>query len=424
MSLLGKIFKSEDNNKNIFVQIASYRDPEVVPTVRDLLSNSNNPKNLRICIVNQFSDEDNFNLDEFRNDSRFNIIDIPYHTSKGVCWARNLLNQNYSGEKYTLQIDSHHRFIKGWDTELIDMLEGLVSDHVKKPLLTAYVPSYNPTNDPDERVQVPWQLNFDKFIPEGAVFTLPAEMANRSVPRRTQFFSGHFVFTFGEFCKEVPYDPNLYFHGEEITMAVRAFTNGYDMFSPHKVILWHEYTREGRVKQWDDDTEWHLKNDFSHDRVRKILGIDGKVCSPCMQKSFGIYYLGKERSKSDYEQFAGLHFETRGATYNTLNYHEPSIVKVKHYYKQFYQTQQWKIKMHKDVLQGHLEFDFWAIILLDDQGVEIHRQDIDSSTIELILSDKNEILDLNGQYQGRPWSKWVVWPHKGEWLNKIEGIKI
>jgi len=423
MSLLGKIFKSEDNNKNIFVQIASYRDPEVVPTVRDLLSNADKPENLRICIANQFNENDGFSLDEFREDPRFNIIDIPYYTTKGVCWARNLLNQNYSGEKYTLQIDSHHRFIKGWDTELINMLEGLISEHVKKPLLTAYVPSYNPGNDPKDRVQVPWQLNFDKFIPEGAVFTLPSEMEKRDIPRRTQFFSGHFAFTLGRFCRDVPYDPNLYFHGEEITMAARAFTNGYDMFSPHKVILWHEYTREGRVKQWDDDKEWHVKNNLSHDRVRKILGIDGKSCSPCMKKSMGVYYLGKERSNNDYEQFAGLHFATRGVTTDTLNHVEPNIVKTKHYYKQFYQTQHWNIMFHKEILQGNVDFDFWAIILLDDQNVEIYRTDLDSQTVKSILSDKNEILNLNGQYQGRKWSRWVVWPHKDQWLNKIEGIK-
>jgi len=419
MSLLGQVFSK--NTKSIFVQIASYRDPELVPTVKDLFANADHPLDLRVVIAWQHSPEEN--IDEIIDIPGVEVIDIPHHTSKGVCWARNLLNQNYSGEKYTLQIDSHHRFIKGWDTELINMLEGLASDHIKKPLLTAYVPSYNPTNDPDERVQVPWQLNFDKFIPEGAVFTLPAEMTNRSVPRRTQFFSGHFVFTFGKFCKEVPYDPNLYFHGEEITMAARAFTNGYDMFSPHKVILWHEYTREGRVKQWDDDKEWHLKNDFSHDRVRKILGIDGKVCSPCMQKSMGVYYLGKERSINDYEQFAGLHFATRGTTNDTLNYIEPELTKTKHYYKQFYQTQHWNIMFHKRILQDHVDFDFWAIILLDDQNVEIHRTDLDPQTINSILSDKNEILNLNGQYQGREWSRWVVWPHKDQWLNKIEGIK-
>jgi hypothetical protein len=25
-------------------------------------------------------------------------------------------------------------------------------------------------------------------------------------------------------------------------------------------VVWHEYTRKGRTKQWDDDKEWGKKN--------------------------------------------------------------------------------------------------------------------------------------------------------------------
>jgi len=67
-------------NKNIFVQIAAYRDPELLPTIRDCISNAKNPENLRFCIAWQHSNEDVWdNLDEFKNDSRFIILDIPHH---------------------------------------------------------------------------------------------------------------------------------------------------------------------------------------------------------------------------------------------------------------------------------------------------------------------------------------------------------
>ncbi len=97
----------------IFVQIASYRDPQLVPTIEDMLSNAKKPKNLVFSIARQFSEEDGFdNLDKYRKDKRFKILDIPYNESEGVCWARNLTQQLYSGEEYTLQIDSHMRFVK------------------------------------------------------------------------------------------------------------------------------------------------------------------------------------------------------------------------------------------------------------------------------------------------------------------------
>ena len=52
---------------------------------------------------------------------RFNIIDIDYKESRGACWARHHIQKFYDNETYSLQLDSHHRFIKNWDEECIKM---------------------------------------------------------------------------------------------------------------------------------------------------------------------------------------------------------------------------------------------------------------------------------------------------------------
>ena len=81
----------------IFIQVASYRDPQLVPTIKDMMSNAKKPKNLVFGIARQYSESDGFdNLDEFRSDKNFRILDIPYQESRGVCWARNLTQQLYS----------------------------------------------------------------------------------------------------------------------------------------------------------------------------------------------------------------------------------------------------------------------------------------------------------------------------------------
>ena len=109
---------------SIFVQIASYRDPELIPTLDDLISKAKYPNNLKICIAHQYSKKDKWDtLTKYKKDSRFIIIDIPYKESLGVCWARNQIQQHYDGEKYTLQLDSHHRFVRGWDVKLIAMMD-------------------------------------------------------------------------------------------------------------------------------------------------------------------------------------------------------------------------------------------------------------------------------------------------------------
>jgi len=113
----------------IFIQIASYRDPQLVPTIKSALENAKKPKNLVFGIARQYHPEDGFdNLDEYKDDKRFRILNIPHEESKGVCWARHQVQQLYSGETYTMQIDSHMRFEKNWDDEFIKMIKQLQKD--------------------------------------------------------------------------------------------------------------------------------------------------------------------------------------------------------------------------------------------------------------------------------------------------------
>ncbi len=158
-------------NRKIFIQIASYRDPQLIHTIRDCDMKASDPSKLVYSISWQHSQEDEWDqLHEFKGDPRFKVVDIDYKDSKGACWARNQLQQNYDGEEYTLQIDSHHRFVQDWDLELISMYNQLKEKGHEKPLLTGYVSSFDPENDPAGRIQTPWKMNFDRFIPEGAIF--------------------------------------------------------------------------------------------------------------------------------------------------------------------------------------------------------------------------------------------------------------
>ena len=121
----------------IFVQIASYRDPQLIPTIKDMLEKAKKPKNIRLGIARQFHPEDGFDdLSEYENDKRFRILNIPYTESTGVCWARNLTQQLYEGEEYTVQLDSHMRFEQDWDDTLIKMIKKLQKKGYKKHLLT------------------------------------------------------------------------------------------------------------------------------------------------------------------------------------------------------------------------------------------------------------------------------------------------
>ena len=81
----------------IFVQIASFRDPQLNPTIKDMLEKAKYPENLRIGICNQYNSEDDFNLDEYKDDERFRIDNIIDTDSQGVCWDRHMVQKRYSG---------------------------------------------------------------------------------------------------------------------------------------------------------------------------------------------------------------------------------------------------------------------------------------------------------------------------------------
>jgi hypothetical protein len=413
---------------NIFIQIASYRDPQLILTVEDCIKNAKNPENLVFCIAHQFSDDDIFSkdIDKYRDDSRFKIIDIPYKEARGACWARNLIQQRYNGETYTFQIDSHHRFTENWDEQLIDMLLKLQEKGHEKPLLTSYISSFNPEKDPEERGTEPWWMTFDRFIPEGAIFFLPAGIPNwqeRTEPVPSRFYSAHFCFTLGQFTVEVQHDPEMYFHGEEISIAVRAFTHGYDLFHPHKIVAYHEYTRKGRTKQWDDDPEWGQKNNVSHLRNRTLFGMDGE-CSPCTQNSFGRYWFGNKRTLADYEAYAGISFKKRAVQQYTLDNNfapNPVIEDPVEYENSFLQRFKHCIDLGFDNVP-YDDYEFWAVIFEDENGNVLSRKDADAEEIKRLKSDPEGYCKIWREYYGPNPHKYIVWPYSTEhgWCEKIE----
>lgn len=412
-------------SNTIFIQIAAYRDPQLVPTIKDCLAQAAHPENLVFGIAWQHSVHDAWDtLDEFRSDPRFKIIDIPYEESKGACWARNSIQRLYNNETYTFQLDSHHRFVPEWDTKCIAMIQDLQAKGYPKPLLTSYLPSFDPEKDPENRIQIPWKMNFDRFIPEGAVFFLPASIDNFNEllsPIPARFYSAHFCFTLGQFVTEVPHDPEYYFHGEEISIAVRAFTHGFDLFHPHQVIAWHEYTRKGRTKQWDDDKEWGKRNSSCHARNRKLFGMDEEP----QDIDFGRYGFGKQRTLDQYERYAGVSFKRRAIQKHTLeNKLAPNpILAEEDYENSFLNIFKHCIDVAFDTI-SLTDYEFFVVAFHDSNDNTLHRKDMTADEIRGLKNDPDGYGKIWREFQtDKKPTYWVVWPFSASqgWCEKITG---
>lgn len=393
----------------IFVQIASYRDPELLPTIRDCINKAKHPENLTFGICWQRDETES--MEEFTNDERFKILDYHWSESKGLCWARSEIQKLWDGEEYTMQLDSHHRFLQDWDVELIEMMNMTGSE---KPIITSYAGMYRPSDNQLLNIE-PYMMIASNFTPGGTILFRPHAIPNwqtldKPIPAR--FVSGHFFFTIGKHCEEYKYDPNIYFAGDEISLSIRSYTLGYDLFHPHKTVVWHEYTREGRTKHWTDFNQenknngvvekpwWEMDNE-SKRRLRHMLQEEDNNID------LTIYGLGSVRTHKEYEDYAGINFKNKKLHTETLKGTNPPINDLTEWYKKEEKTYDYNL-----YIPYTENFSFIYIGIEDEMGNVLHRQDV---------YKYEEYLKIKLKTTETP-VKWVYWVNnlEGKWENRID----
>jgi len=291
---------------SIFVAIPAYRDAELVPTVLDALSSAADPDALTFGICWQRCEDED--LGPLRGHPRVRIAEFDYREARGLGWARAQAASLYDGADHVLQLDSHHRFVPGWDRLLISQLSRAPSD---KPLLSTWGPHYVPGSAPQPADPV--RIVFGAFDADGNPWFNQRPIAGwrtRSEPVPGGFVCGHLIFAPAQFLVEVPSDPRIYFFGEETSTAVRAFTWGWDIFAPSRPVLWHQWGGAGtRTKHWEDhadpalDRPWWRAEARSRRRVRALLA-DPSAEMGC----------GPVRTLAEYQAYVGVDFAGRTAT--------------------------------------------------------------------------------------------------------------
>jgi hypothetical protein len=264
-----------------------------------------------------------------------------------------------------------------------------------------------------------------RFLPEGAVFLQPFHVPNwenRTEPFKSRFLSGHFIFTLGRFVKEVPYDPKFYFHGEETSLSARAYTHGYDLFSPHRPIVWHEYTRNGKQRHWDDHSTFNELDKASYARFRALFEMDPGGCPPCKRKSLEGFGFGTERTLEDYEKYSGLKFKTRQIHQETIANQFPPIIS--DYETGLVSKIKYCINVYKGVLT-ETDYDSAAVAFLDSERNDLYRQDLSGGELNSLISmnPEDKFIQIWREYESdRQPVYWRVWPHSASkgWMERIE----
>ena len=294
---------------SIFVQIAAYRDFEVTPTILDAIKQSSGNHTINFGVHTVYLEEPEINIPDLPN-VKHAESKAPDNIGLGI--GRALAHQFYDGEDYYLQCDSHSRFIKGWDEVAIHSVLNYQIQGIHKPLLTMYPANY-------------WYPSLDAKFVEKDVLSLgqlrnisfhenPDQFRKTRIPLQTAMpitdgsvfvksVSGGSIFTVNGFQ---PFNTDIAFYGEEIWLAARAYTHGFDIVVPDEQYMYHLYYNHNKPAEinkrkllWTDfPDQFNALDVISKDLIYKTL----------TEGTTGDMLLGTERTIAEYGIFAGLDF--------------------------------------------------------------------------------------------------------------------
>ncbi|KAH8046284.1 glycosyltransferase [Aureococcus anophagefferens] len=214
--------------------------------------------------------------------------------AKGPTWARaqdaDMLPDD---AEFCLRTDSHMAFANDWDTKQIAQWYGARNEYA---VLSTYVADANQINEDgsEKNINNVWE-----------------------VPHLCSILwqDGH---------RAVPYDPHTpyIFWGEEFSRTARFFTNGYDIYTPPRTIVAHDYKHtQGDPShfKWNGKGGPRLnqnktivaQRDAANRRIWTLLGMPGGDPDPAAWRRLGAYRLGDKRSLDDLVAFTGINLYNR-----------------------------------------------------------------------------------------------------------------
>jgi hypothetical protein len=320
-------------DETIFISIPSYRDNQCAETILDLFEKAYCPFRITVGVCQQNAPVDEDVITHYRtlsqsalNDfsDRIRIIRIDSEEAKGPMYARHLIEKNlYRGEKYYMNIDSHMLFTPNWDKRLIEEWQ-VCAQWSAKPVLTMYPEDFKAHNRllpmPNYETTVGSYLRFKKFNEKTGIIEIegPSFVRKPSAPVLSLFWAACFSFGPGSMVTEVPFDPfcDYVFFGEEISMAARLWTSGYDLYNPTTMYCYHMWERNRPTywQQFDDSSkkkhqERQQLEKLGYDRIKEVLNM-----SPEPVTVLPPHGMGSVRSFEAYENYIGIRMKSQKFT--------------------------------------------------------------------------------------------------------------
>jgi len=236
-------------DKTIFVSIVSYRDFDVINTINDLFDKAEFPRRVIAGVFLQDTTEEIERITKWITNHSYSknikLKTIIYSDAQGCGWARNYLLKNiYIDSDYFFCIDSHSRFLKKWDTEYINLHNGLPS----KGVISVFPQSF----EFDESYETYTQ----NTIPHIYTPIVPIWYEHRTAGNhqraalvdyeKIMTISGGNFFGEGNIAHILKVDMYFIPTEEQELYSLLLYKSGYDIFAVTKNIVWHKYVPDSK----------------------------------------------------------------------------------------------------------------------------------------------------------------------------------
>jgi len=224
--------------------------------------------------------------------------------AKGPTVSRALGRKLLGNQEYCMQIDSHSDFVKNWDTvaksewKATNNEYGVIS---AKPANVNEKADYGVGGSKEASVSRSCHVEFNNArLP---MFGDATEARNLKEPLLGHGWSAAFSFAKCHLEEAVPYDyflPQI-FQGEEFPRYARMWTRGYDVYTPTRNIVFHDYSQP--AAKWKDS---QLQRKRAQKRIRTLLQMSEGDLTEKACANLNLYGLGKRRSLEDFYTFLGF----------------------------------------------------------------------------------------------------------------------
>ncbi len=302
----------------IFVSVAAFCEPFLEHTLKDAVTKARDPAKLVFSVVDQTPVARRAELAALCHPAQLRYVHIDPVESRGVCWARSLVFSLYQGESFLLQIDSHMFFEADWDVQLVSQWLAL-KPLSHKPIISTYPYGFEFEDEkPVVKIKVSNKTTLvlrphpeTRLSDTNATLRFRAEHVFTRKPVPGCHVAAGFLFTAGSFVQEIPYDAQLYFHGEEQSLSVRAYTRGWDIFHPPHIPLFHLYKAPNtahNTHHWHP--EWEKLRDFKFTTLAKHANL--RLMDLLFERrDLGCYGLGTTRTLDEFARFSGIDYAKR-----------------------------------------------------------------------------------------------------------------